>query len=160
MEGVFSSSKYASSIQNVQERTSQSRPPTIYKSLQGTSRWPPSLGRKRGHRKLPSDHRTLDPQRPVLMGWPRVLLNLACQSLTATCKAPDALHVHTGLKLRKVCKTSGSPDAEHRTLSGASGAHWTHTQRSLQNARTPDAEHRTLSDASGALCYTRQHTGR
>jgi len=52
--------------------------------------------------------------------------------------------VHTGLKLREICKTSGSPDAEHRTLSGASGAHRTHTQRGLQNRadtglRTPDA---------------------
>jgi hypothetical protein len=42
--------------------------------------------------------------------------NLACQSLTATCKTQDALQIHTGLKLREVCKYSGSPDAEHRTV--------------------------------------------
>ena len=34
MEGVFSSLMYASSNQNMQERTSQSRPPSIYKPPQ------------------------------------------------------------------------------------------------------------------------------
>ena len=124
-----------------------SRPPTIYKPPQGTSRWLPSLGRKRGQRTLPSDHRTLDPQRPVLRGWPRVLLESRVsvsdgylrntgrstslhrthvQRVPQTAGSPDAKHryrpVLTGLKHREGCKTSS-----HRTLTtgrsqSASGA--------------------------------------
>ena len=114
------------------------------------------MGWKRGHRTLPSDHRTLEPQRPVLRGWPRVLLesrvpvsNGYLRNTGRSVGPHRTRPVHIGLKLREVCKLSGSPDAEHRTVR----AHRTHIQRGSQNARTPDAEHRTHSGASGAHCF-------
>jgi len=122
VEGVFSSSMYVSSNQNVQESTSQSRPPTIYKPPQRTSRWPLSLGWKRGHRMLLSDHRMLDPQRPVLRGWPRVLLesrmwvsNGYLQHTGRSTGPHRTRPVHTGLMRREYRKTAGSPDVSHRT---------------------------------------------
>jgi len=72
---------------------------------------------------LPSDHCTLDPQRSVLRGWPHVLLE-SCVSVsngylqsTGRFAGPHRPRpVHTRLKLREVCKNSGSPDAEHQTI--------------------------------------------
>jgi len=107
----------------MQEFTSQGRPPSIYKLPQRTSRWPLSLGWNRGHRTLPSDHRTLDPQRPVLRGWPRVLLKSRASvsngylQNTGRSVGPHRMRpVHTRPVRREFCKLTGSPDVSHRTV--------------------------------------------
>jgi len=101
---------------------SQSRPPSIYKPLKETSRWLFSLGWKRGHRTLPSEHRTLDSLHPVHWSWPRVRpesrvsdpnghLRLSGRSAGPHRTCP----VHTGLMRREFRKPAG-----HRTLSTGS----------------------------------------
>ena len=64
-------------------------------------------------------------------------MKLSCQSLTVTCRAPDAEQVGTGcVRCTPVLNTERSATrAGHRTLQAASGAHRTQTQRALQNAQ-------------------------
>ena len=134
MEGVFSSSKYVSSNQMC-----KSQPPKaghllfispLKELVVGHFYWA-EIG---GHRMLPSDHRTLDPQRPVLRGWPRVLLetrvsvsNGYLQNTGRSAGPHQTRPVHTGLMCREFRKPAGSPDVSHRTLTtgrsqSASGA--------------------------------------
>ena len=138
VEGVFSRSKYVSSNQMCMSQPPKAGHFLFISPLKETIRWLLSLGWKREHRTLPSDHRTLEPQRPVLRGWPRVLHEIRvsvsngylqntgrsigphrthAQGVPQTW-SPDVSHrthpegpVLTGLKHRKGCKTPS-----HRTL--------------------------------------------
>ena len=71
---------------------------------------------------LPSDHETLDPQRPVIKGWPCVLGSHVSNSNgylrnTGRSVGPHRTRpVLNRLKLREVCKLSGSPNAKHWTV--------------------------------------------
>jgi len=122
VEGVFSSSMYVSSNQMCKREPPKAGHQLFIIPLKETSRWLFSLGWKRGHRTLPSDHRMLDLQRPVLSGWPRVLLESRVSDpnghlrITGCSAGPHWTRpVHTGLIRREFRKPAG-----HRTLSTGS----------------------------------------
>ena len=120
MEGVFSSSMYASSNQMCKREPPKAGHQLFISALKelavGHFHWAEIGGT--GRYQVITERST--PSVRCLGVGHVSFLNLACQSLTATCEAPDASGAHR-------TKTSGSPDAEHRNLSGASGAHRTHT---------------------------------
>jgi len=123
VEGVFSSSMYVSSNQMCKRSPPKAGHPLFISPLKETSRWLFSLGWKRGHRMLLSEHRTLDPWRPVLRDWPHVLLgyrvsvsNGYLQSTRRSAGPHRTRPVHTGLMRREFHKPAGSPDVSHRTL--------------------------------------------
>jgi len=142
VEGVFSSSMYASSNQMCKREPPKAGHQLFISHPQklavGCFHWAENGGTGRS---TPSVRCT---------GVSHVsFLNLACQILTATCNTPDALQVHTG-RVRCTpdsCAESLSNSRPHRTLgTGRSGAHRTRAQRGLQKLLTPDANHRTLSE--------------
>jgi len=74
-------------------------------------------------------------------------LTVTCEPPDATKWAPDAFGTHRSRAQRGL----QTPDLTGLRALDASGAHQTHAQRGLQTALTPDAEHQTHSGASGAL---------
>ena len=75
---------------------------------------------------------------------------------------PDAQLVHTGRVrcTPDPCAESSANSHCHRTHPKRPVLTGLMRREGRQTARTPDAERRTLSGASGALCCTRLHTGR
>ena len=142
----------------MQEPTSQSRPPSIYKPPQQKSRWPLSLGKFWGHRTLsrvPPDARTPASGAQELVTCPP--LNLARQSLTATCEPPDASSTHR-TRAQRVCQTQISPDSEHRMRLALTRlmrgedckipSHRTHTTGRTQSIRCSQSDALYLSQAT------------
>ena len=142
VEGVFSSSMFASSIQMCKREPPKAGHQLFISHLKELAVGCFSLGWKREHRTLLSEHRTLDPLRPVHWSWPRVLFESRVSDPngylqhTRRSASPHRTVVLTGLVRREGVKLATSPDAGHRTRA----------QRGLQKHLTPDANHRTLSE--------------
>jgi len=138
----------------VQEKTSQSWPPSIYKPLKEIEPLALSLGKFRGHwtrSREPPDGRPSASSALELATCPP--LNLARQTLTVTYGPPDATKWApdaSGTHWSRAHRGLQTLDLTGRVAPDASGTHWTHVQRLHTGLTPPDTPR-----ASGAL--SQQH---
>jgi len=139
VEGVFSSSMYASSNQMC-KREPPKAGPLLFKSplnkrAIGHFHWA-EIG---GTERLAGYTRRSTPC--VRSSWVSHVFSfeLVHQSLTVICRPPDATKWAPDASTTH--RTRAQRGSQRRSITGL-GAHQTHAQRGLQNALTPDAHHR------------------